>query len=112
MTEKIKIALALIATALGIVAFYFFSDLILAARIGIFVVSLAIAGGIMGSTEMGKGFVVFAQSASVEARKVVWPTRKETVQITGVVVALAFTMALFMWTVDATLLSIVKLIME
>lgn len=111
MTEKIKIALAFIATALGIVAFYFFSDLILAGRIAIFVVSLAVAGGIMGTTEMGKGFLVFAQSASTEARKVVWPTRKETMQITGVVVALAFTMALFMWSIDALLLSLVRMIM-
>jgi preprotein translocase subunit SecE len=46
-----------------------------------------------------------------EARKVVWPTRKETIQTTGVVFAFVVVMALFLWLVDAGLLWAVKLLM-
>ena len=47
----------------------------------------------------------------VEARKVVWPTRKETIQTTGIVFAFVVVMALFLWLVDAGLLWAVKLLM-
>jgi preprotein translocase subunit SecE len=46
-----------------------------------------------------------------EAKRVVWPTRKETIQTTAVVIAFAVVMALFLWAVDATLLSIVNKLM-
>ena len=54
----------------------------------------------------------FGQESVVEARKVVWPTRKETMQMTGVVVVFVIVMALFLWLVDGTLTWLVKLIMR
>jgi preprotein translocase subunit SecE len=56
----------------------------------------------------GKEFHVFAQESAVETRKVVWPTRKETLQTTGIVFAFMVVMALFLWIVDAGLLWAVK----
>ena len=46
-----------------------------------------------------------------EAKKVVWPTRKETFQTTGVVFLLVVVMAMFLWVVDASLMWVVKLLM-
>ncbi|MDO9482457.1 MAG: preprotein translocase subunit SecE, partial [Hydrogenophaga sp.] len=46
-----------------------------------------------------------------EAKKVVWPTRKETIQMTGVVMAFVVVMALFLWAVDSILMWLVKLAM-
>jgi preprotein translocase subunit SecE len=57
----------------------------------------------------GREFVAFAQEAVVEVKKVVWPTRKETVQTTGVVVAFVIVMAIFLWIVDAILARVVEL---
>ena len=46
-----------------------------------------------------------------ETKKVVWPTRKETLQTTGIVFVFVVVMALFLWAVDASLLWIVKMLM-
>ncbi|MGL5986590.1 MAG: preprotein translocase subunit SecE, partial [Burkholderiales bacterium] len=51
----------------------------------------------------GKSFIEFARDAWNEAKKVVWPTRKETVQVTAVVFAFVLVLALFMWLVDSSL---------
>jgi preprotein translocase subunit SecE len=56
----------------------------------------------------GKQFHVYAQESVAETRKVVWPTRKETLQTTGIVFVFMVVMALFLWLVDASLLWIVK----
>jgi preprotein translocase subunit SecE len=55
--------------------------------------------------------VLFAGEARDEARKVVWPTRKETVQTTGVVILFVIVMALFLWAVDGVLFWVVKTLM-
>jgi preprotein translocase subunit SecE len=62
-------------------------------------------------SEPGRQFIAFSREAITEARKVVWPTRKETLQATGAVFFLVITMALFLWLVDAGLLWIVKTLM-
>ena len=62
----------------------------------------------MWTSETGKQFFVFAQESVAETKKVVWPTRKETLQTTGVVFAFMVLMALFLWVVDTGLLWVVK----
>jgi len=56
-------------------------------------------------------FFVFAQESVVETKKVVWPSRKETVQTTGMVLAFVLVMAIFLWIVDALLVWGVKFLM-
>ncbi|TDR30931.1 preprotein translocase subunit SecE [Hydromonas duriensis] len=51
----------------------------------------------------GKSFIGFSSESYREARKVVWPTRKEVLQMTGVVFAFVGVMSLFMWGVDKVL---------
>ena len=53
----------------------------------------------------------FLQEVKVELGKVTWPTRKETMQTTGVVIAFAVVMALFLWAVDASLMVVVNKLM-
>ena len=62
-------------------------------------------------TEAGRRFYGFSQDAVVEARKVVWPTRKETLQMTGVVLVFVIVMAFFLWMVDGVLSWIVHYLM-
>ncbi|MCK5436162.1 MAG: preprotein translocase subunit SecE, partial [Nitrosomonadaceae bacterium] len=62
-------------------------------------------------TVQGKQFYAFSREASEETKKVVWPNRKETVQMTGLVFAFVVVMAIFLWMVDAGLLLSVKYVM-
>ena len=66
------------------------------------------AGAVAWWSEPGKQFAVFAGESVAEVKKVVWPTRKETLQTTGIVFAFVVVMALFLWAVDSSLLWVVK----
>jgi len=72
-------------------------------RILAFVASLAIAAGVVWLSRPGKQFVGYAQDSITESRKVVWPTRKEAMQVTGMVFLFVFVLALFMWLIDSGL---------
>jgi preprotein translocase subunit SecE len=74
-------------------------------------VGLLLAAGVAWTSEPGKRFFAFAQDSVAEAKRVVWPTRKETIQTTAVVIAFAVTMALFLWAVDASLMVVVNKMM-
>ena len=111
MADKIKIAMAAALLVAGIAAFYYWDQSPLIARVGA-VIGGAVAGVIVFWTSApGKEFFVYAQESIEEAKRVVWPTRKETVQTTLVVFGFVFVMAAFLWMVDAGLLWAVRLLM-
>ena len=60
------------------------------------------------TTAAGQEFFAFSQESVAETRKVVWPSRNETLQATGIVFVFVLIMALFMWAVDGILLWILK----
>ena len=60
-------------------------------------------GRCISHVRVGRQFVGFARDAVKEVKKVVWPTRKETLQMTGYVFAFVVLMALFLWLTDKTL---------
>lgn len=72
---------------------------------------LVLAAVTVGFTAQGKQFYAFSRESSEETKKVVWPSRKETVQTTGIVFAFVLVMAIFLWMVDAGLLLAVKYLM-
>jgi preprotein translocase subunit SecE len=108
MADKIKLAAALILVAAGVAGFYYLDQSALIIRVAAVLAGLGAAAAVFWSSEPGRQFHVFAQEAAVETRKVVWPTRKETLQTTGIVFAFVVVMALFLWMVDASLLWVVK----
>lgn len=63
-------------------------------------------------TVQGQEFYLFCKESSEETKKVVWPSRKETFQTSGVVFAFVIAMALFLWFIDSALMSLVKLMMN
>ena len=111
MADNIKIALAALLVVAGLAGFYYFGDMPAIVRLASVLAGLAAAAFVFWTTMPGKQFYVFAQESVAETRKVVWPTRKETVQTTAVVFAFVVAMALFLWAVDASLLWIVKRLM-
>jgi preprotein translocase subunit SecE len=111
MADKVKLAVALLLVAAGIAGYYYLADSATIIRIAPILAGLVLAAVLAWFTAPGKQFYGFSQEAVEETKKVVWPTRKETFQITGVVMLFVVVMALFLWMVDAGLLSVVKLLM-
>ena len=108
MADKIKIGLAALLVIAGLGGFYYFAESLAIVRLGSVLAGLVAAFLVFWTTEPGKQFYVYAQESVVETRKVVWPTRKETLQTTGIVFLFVVVMALFLWAVDTGLLLIVK----
>jgi preprotein translocase subunit SecE len=92
----------------GIAAFYLLVDVPLAARW--LIVLGALAAGIVVALQSAQGreFWRFVQGSRVELRKVVWPTRQETLQTTLVVVVAIFVLGIFFWLLDMALGAITR----
>jgi preprotein translocase subunit SecE len=108
MAERIKIAVAALIAVGAFVAFYALGDKPTVVRLGALLGLLAVAVVAMWFTQAGRTFVAFSRESWEEAKRVVWPTRKETLQTTGVVFLFVFLMALFLWAVDWGLLTITE----
>ena len=108
MLDKIKIAAAFLLVVAGVTGFYLLDQRPMILRVAAVLVGLATAAAMFWMSAPGKQFHVFAQESVGETKKVVWPTRKETLQTTGIVFVFMVVMALFLWLVDASLLWMVK----
>jgi len=101
--DKAKLAVAALLVVGGIVAFYALDKQGLWVRVGALLVLLAAAVATFFVSEPGKQLIGFGRDSVKEVKKVVWPTRKEAMQMTGYVFAFVFVMALFLWLTDKTL---------
>jgi preprotein translocase subunit SecE len=108
MADKIKIAVALMLVAAGVVGFYYLQETLTVFRVLSVLAGLVLAGLVFWTSAPGKRLFVFGRESVNEAKRVVWPTQKETFQTTGVVIAFALVMALFLWAVDAALMQVVS----
>lgn len=101
--DKIKVILAVCAAVAGVVGFYFLADKPTFVRAAALVAGLLIAVALMWTATQGRDFINFAKEAVRETKKVVWPTRKEAMQITAIVFGFVLVMALFLWGTDKLL---------
>lgn len=101
--DKIKVALAVCAVVAGVVAFYVFADRPALVRVGSLIAGLVVAIALAWTSLSGQSFLAFARESVRETKKVVWPSRKEALQITGVVFGFVLLMAIFLWGTDKTL---------
>ena len=74
------------------------------------VVLVGVAGLVALQTEKGRNAALFAKEARTEVRKVVWPTRQEAVQTTGIVLVVTLLMSVLLWGIDFVLLELVALV--
>ena len=111
MLDKIKLVLAVLIVAVGLSGFYLLAEMPFVVRFGAFIGSLIVAALVAWTSAPGKTFVVYVRESWIELKKVVWPTRKETIQSTGLVLAFVFVMAVFLWGVDWILASIIRILM-
>ncbi len=103
MADKIKFALALLLLAAGVAGFYLLGQQAMILRVLCVLAGVGAALAVGWKTEPGQRFVVFTRDAITETKKVVWPSRKETLQTTGIVFAFVVVMALFLWLTDKSL---------
>jgi len=101
--DKAKLAGAVLLLLASIVVFYFLGKQDLWLRVLALLALLAAAVALFFTSESGKQLIAFGRDAVRETKKVVWPTRKEAMQMTGYVFAFVFAMALFLWITDKTL---------
>ena len=101
--DRLKIGLALLAVIGGLAGFYLLAQQPLVFRIGAVLAGLIVAVAIAATSEPGKRFFAFGRESVAETKKVVWPSRKETIQTTAVVFGFVFIMAIFLWATDKTL---------
>ena len=100
MADKLKFMLALLLLAAGVTGFYLLREQPMILRVLSVLAGLGAGIAVAWFTEPGQRFFSFAREAVVETKKVVWPSRKETVQTTGIVFAFVLVMAIMLWMTD------------
>lgn len=94
----------------GIVSFYYFDEQAVLIRVVTLLVVAIMAAWIASKTERGKYALGFIHESHVEVRRVVWPTRQETIQMTSVVLFMVVLLALVVWVLDGVLMWVLRLL--
>jgi preprotein translocase subunit SecE len=100
--DKAKLAAAVVLLVGGVAAFYLLSQQSLWLRVAALLGLIAAAVAMFFVSEPGRQLTGFGRDSVREVKKVVWPTRKEAMQMTGYVFAFVVVMALFLWLTDKT----------
>lgn len=108
--EAVKWLIVAVLLVVAIVGNYYYRAYSLPLRALAVVVIIAIAGAVALLTTKGKGTVAFAREARTEVRKVIWPTRQETLHTTLIVAAVTAVMSLILWGLDGILVRLVSFI--
>lgn len=105
-----KLSSAVLIATLAVTAFYYFADHSLFLRVVGLLIVLGIAVGIFLTTGLGENLIGFTHEARGELRKVVWPTRAETIQTSLAVILMVMIMGIFLWLLDMFLFWLVRLL--
>jgi preprotein translocase subunit SecE len=101
--DSAKLLLAAAALVAGIGGYYWFGDLPTAGRLLMVLAGVALGASFLFWSTQGQLLWQFVQGSRVELRKMVWPTRQETLQTTLVVFVFVLLLGVFFWLVDMLL---------
>jgi preprotein translocase subunit SecE len=101
--DKAKLGAAALLVIAAVVVFYVLGKQDLWLRVLSLLALMAVAVALYFTSESGKQLIAYGKDSAKEVRKVVWPTRKEAMQMTGYVFAFVLVMAVFLWVTDKTL---------
>jgi len=104
--------LAAVLVVGSVVGQYFFTDDSMLLRVAGVSVAILVSAVMASRTVAGKTFIVFWRESIIELRKVVWPTRRETMQSTLAVIVMVFVMGLVLWSIDAILVRVMAWIIK
>ena len=102
--DTVKLFLAVLIVLVAFVGYYYFADSPVLLRALGLVAAFGVGIWIALQSVQGQSIWKFIQSSRVELRKVVWPTREETIQTTIAVLVFALIMGVFFWLLDLLLL--------
>jgi preprotein translocase subunit SecE len=108
--DTFKLMLAIAVLIFGIVGFYYYEAESQLYRVLGVVFAVMVAIAISSTTRLGQGLIGFGREARMEVRKVVWPTRQETVQTTFMVIVAVIIIGIFLWLIDMLLSQAIQLI--
>ncbi len=94
------VVVALLVAAAVVGNAYFDDQAFLYRVLGVVAVAI-VAAVVAAQTFKGRAFVTLLKEARAEVRRVVWPTKQETAQTTGIVVLVVFLMSLLLWALDS-----------
>jgi len=101
--DIVKQSLSLVLVIAGVAGFYYFAEMpsfTLLYRVLALVTIILIALAVVLTTQVGRDVWAFALEAKQEVRKVVWPTREETIRTTLLVFGMVFLVGLILWILD------------
>jgi preprotein translocase subunit SecE len=101
--DKAKLATAVALLLAGFVGYYLLASQGQLVRVGVLLGGLVAAVVVFAVSEPGRQLLAFGRDAWRETKKVVWPARKEAIQMTAYVFAFVLVMSLFLWLTDKTL---------
>lgn len=112
MIDKVKLALALLVMGAGVYGYYQLpvlmgQDVSILLRVGLVLVSLVVALGIAATSAQGAALIEFSKGSRTELRKMVWPTRQETIQTTMIVLVMVIAIAIFLWLIDMAVFKVI-----
>jgi preprotein translocase subunit SecE len=106
--DTAKLAVSAVLVAAGIFGFYHFEAYSTLLRVLGLLAVVGLAVAVIYQTALGRQVWQFAQDSRMEVRKVVWPSRQETVQTTLIVFVMVLIMGVLLWLFDMLLMTIVK----
>ncbi|VAW68416.1 Protein translocase subunit SecE [hydrothermal vent metagenome] len=101
--DSLKFIIAIAMLIGGVVQFYHFEDESQLYRVLGLLAFVFAAIGVIYTTQKGRSLWLFAREAKTEVRKVIWPTRQETMQTTLMVVVMVIIMGIMLWLIDMIL---------
>ncbi len=108
--DSFKLLLAIVILIAGIFGFYYYEAESQLYRVLGVVFAALVAIAISSTTNLGQSLIGFGREARMEVRKVVWPTRQETVQTTLMVVVAVVIIGIFLWLIDMLLAQAIQLV--
>jgi len=101
--DIVKLVLAAAVGIAGLVGFYYFGDAAKILRVLGLLAALVAAGALVVITAPGRMLVEFLRKSHLELRKVVWPTRDETIRSTGVIIVVVIIISIILGLIDLLL---------
>lgn len=102
--DTVKLVLALVLLGAGIAGFYYLENESQLYRVLALLVVIFVAVGVVYTTALGKRINGYRRDSFIEVKKVIWPSRQETVQTTLIVIVAVFIIGIFLWLLDMLLL--------
>ncbi len=100
MLDTVKLGISLLIAIAALVGFYFYADQSLLYRVIGLLAAAGVSVAIALQTDKGRQIWGYFHDAQIEVRKVVWPTRQETVQTTLIVILMVVFVAIILWLLD------------